>query len=178
MNTTRWCTIVSNRMWVDLLCYMHAVWLDHGYVAAKKVKNVGFFVLPEALGQMECRYISGICLCPCERTINPYILKALCFEDQAARLCLGTYLDLDLERDLDSERFEAREGLPDPERLSDLMLAGLPRSDLEGERDSWSHTRMLKQLTVNMAPDNKKQVFCFVNILLLQCICKCCGERC
>lgn len=119
-----------------------------------------------------------ICRCPCERTINPHILKALCFEDQAARLCLGTYPDLDLERDLDSERFEAREGLPDPDRLSDLMLAGLPRSDLDGERDSWSHTRMLKQLTVNMAPDNKKQVFCFVNILLLQCICKCCGERC
>ena len=60
----------------------------------------------------------------------------------------GRRTDLDLERegDLDPERLEARDGLTEPERLSDLTWAGLPRSDLDGERESWCHTRMLKQL--------------------------------
>lgn len=49
---------------------------------------------------------------------------------------MSTYLDLERERDLDSERLEALDGLAEPERLSDLALAGLPRSDLDGERES------------------------------------------
>lgn len=54
-----------------------------------------------------------------------------------------TYLDFDRERDLDSERLEARDGLGEPDLLSDLARAGLPRSDLDGERDPYYHSSML-----------------------------------
>lgn len=54
-----------------------------------------------------------------------------------------TYLDFDRERDLDSERLEARDGLGEPDLLSDLTRAGLPRSDLDGERDPYCHSSML-----------------------------------
>lgn len=45
-------------------------------------------------------------------------------------------LDLEWDRDLDSERLDAREGLGEPDLLSFLGWTGLPRSDLDGERDS------------------------------------------
>lgn len=47
-----------------------------------------------------------------------------------------TNLDLERDRDLESERLDAREGLGVPDLLSVLGWAGLPRSDLDGERDS------------------------------------------
>lgn len=53
------------------------------------------------------------------------------------------YLDFDRERDLDSERLEARDGLGEPDLLSDLTRAGLPRSDLDGDRDPYCHSSML-----------------------------------
>lgn len=55
----------------------------------------------------------------------------------------ATYLDFDREWDLDSERLEARDGLGEPDLLSDLTRAGLPRSDLDGERDPYCHSSML-----------------------------------
>lgn len=54
-----------------------------------------------------------------------------------------TYLDLDRERDLDPERLAARAGLGEPDLLCDLTRAGLPRSDLDGERDPYRHSSML-----------------------------------
>lgn len=95
---------------------------------------------------------------------------------EQVRLRPRAYLDLERERDLDSECLEARDGLADPERLSDFALAGLPRSDLDGERDSWGHTRTLKQLTVSTGRQRITQQGSFTYFLL--CICKCCGERC
>lgn len=56
---------------------------------------------------------------------------------------MPTYLDFDRERDLDSERLAARVGLGVPDLLSDLTRAGLPRSDLDGERDPYCHSSML-----------------------------------
>lgn len=43
---------------------------------------------------------------------------------------------LDLERDRDSECLAALDGLGEPDLLSDLTRTGLPRSDLDGERES------------------------------------------
>lgn len=54
-----------------------------------------------------------------------------------------TYLDFDRERDLDSDRLEALDGLGEPDLLSDLTRDGLPRSDLDGERDPYCHSSML-----------------------------------
>lgn len=54
-----------------------------------------------------------------------------------------TYLDFDRERDLDSERLEARDGLGEPDLLSDLSRVGLPWSDLDGERDPYCHSSTL-----------------------------------
>lgn len=54
-----------------------------------------------------------------------------------------SYLDFDRDRDLDSERLEARDGLGEPDLLSDLTRAGLPWSDLDGERDPYCHSSML-----------------------------------
>ena len=94
-----------------------------------------------------------------------------------------TDLDLEREGDLDPERLEARDGLTEPERLSDLTWAGLPRSDLDGERESWCHTRMLKQLYSGRAltdtharTQTNKHSKSHSHTLTVHC--KCCGEKC
>lgn len=62
----------------------------------------------------------------------------------------STYLDFDREWDLDSERLEARDGLGDTDLLSDFNRAGLPRSDLVGERDPYCHSSMLKNILMEI----------------------------
>lgn len=56
---------------------------------------------------------------------------------------METHLDLDQERDLDSEHLEALEWLGEPNLLSDLTWAGLWRSDFDGERDPYCHSSTL-----------------------------------
>lgn len=45
-------------------------------------------------------------------------------------------LDFDLDLECDSECLEARDGLRDPDLLSDFTRAGLPAGDFDWERDS------------------------------------------
>lgn len=70
------------------------------------------------------------------------------------------YLDFDRERDLDSECLETRDGLGEPDLLSDLTRAGLPRSDLDGERDPYCHSSMLTTFT------HSKCIYLFIQITI------------
>lgn len=80
-------------------------------------------------------------------------------------LTATTYLDFDRERDLDPDRLEALDGLGEPDLLSDLTRAGLPWSDLDGERDPYCHSSMLttfswtliKQIDFSIHKNNQTQ---------------------
>lgn len=52
---------------------------------------------------------------------------------------MTTYPDFDRERDLDSECLDSRDGLVEPELLSDLAWVWLPCSDLDENRDPCCH---------------------------------------
>ena len=69
------------------------------------------------------------------------------------------YLDFERERDRDSERLEAREGLGERDRLCDLTRAGLRGSDLDGDRDSCCHRSILTTLLQKNTPCNLIQEY-------------------
>lgn len=77
------------------------------------------------------------------RIIRVCVCVCVCFGKGGGQ----AYLDFDRDRDLDSECLETRDGLGERDLLSDLTRAGLPRSDLDGERDPYCHSSMLTTFT-------------------------------
>lgn len=66
--------------------------------------------------------VNTACLKYSSSVISMYLFVKWCDHITKAT----TYLDFDRERDLDSDRLEALDGLGEPDLLSDLTRAGLP----------------------------------------------------